>query len=88
MLRHRSLPDGSISMWGAAVLLPFFLLGGCDTQGGMEQQQDAPTAGKGTSTSTSASSGWATVETPTEKTLHDVVQAGSEIYAVGGGGLF
>jgi hypothetical protein len=52
-----------------------------------QQQQDAPTNGEIASASTAASSGWTTVETPTEKTLHDVVQAGSETYAVGGGGL-
>jgi len=91
MQRHGSLL-GSLhgSEWGAAVLLPFFLilLGGCDTQGGMQhQQQDAPANGEVASASTVTSSEWTTVETPTEKTLHDVVQAGSETYAVGGGGL-
>lgn len=70
--------------WGVASLLSLVLivLGGCDGQGGM-QETDSAESLSGSTTDTT----WMSVETPTEKTLYDVVYTTEGAYAVGGGGL-
>jgi len=83
------IPNRNVPKLGLPVLLSFFLvlIGGCDTQGGM---QKAPTGNEGALAQASSQTTvpeWTTAETPTEATLHDVVYTDAGAYAVGGGGL-